>query len=123
MAPLILSRTTGGPGAHARAGDSAHNASKVLSQRKIRPLYTVQGAMSNAPTVVYTPQGPTFWTSVRDRSTFSRRGSFSNGETMSRNSLVSLLSAALLCCGLPALAQKSSCGENGNEVVDANCNS
>src|SRR5258708_1381909 len=76
-------------------------------------------AMSGAPTVVYTPQGPTLWTSARDRSTFSRRGSFSNGETMSRNSLVSLLSAALLSCGLPALAQKSSSGDKGKELVDA----
>ena len=79
--------------------------------------------MSDAPSVVYTPQGPTLWTSVRDRSTFSRRRSFSNGETMSRNSLVSLLSAALLCCGLPAWAQKSSSGDKGKELVDAHCNS
>src|SRR5438132_9936603 len=42
MAPLIVSRTTGGPGAHARAGNSAHTASKALSQRKIRPPKPVQ---------------------------------------------------------------------------------
>ena len=42
---------------------------------------------------------------------------------MSRNSLVSLLSAALLCCGLPAWAQKSSSGDKGKELVDAHCNS
>src|SRR6266581_8326224 len=42
MAPLIVSRTTGGPGAHARAGDSAHIASKALPQRKIRPPKPVQ---------------------------------------------------------------------------------
>src|SRR5204863_9020496 len=122
IAPLIVSRGTGGSAALARAGNSAHSASKALSQRKIRPQYTVQGATSDAPSVVYTPQGPTLWTSVRDRSTFSRRGSFSNGETMSRNSLVSLLSAALLCCGLPVWGQKSS-GDKGKELVDAHCNS
>src|SRR5437773_10955757 len=78
--------------------------------------------MSGAPRVSLYPTAWTLWTSVRDRSTFSRRRSFSNGETMSRKSLLSLLSAALLCCGLPAWAQKSS-GDNGKELVDAHCNS
>ena len=42
---------------------------------------------------------------------------------MSKKSLVSLVSAALLCCGLPAWAQKSSSADKGKELVDAHCNS
>src|SRR5260370_383243 len=37
IAPLIVSRTTGGAGAHARTGHSAPSASKTLCQRKIIP--------------------------------------------------------------------------------------
>src|SRR5882672_10016520 len=71
MAPLIVSRTTGGPGAHARTGDSAHSASNALSQRKIRPQSPYSRAMSSAPSVSLYLAGRTLWTSVRDRSTFS----------------------------------------------------
>src|SRR5260370_35824735 len=42
---------------------------------------------------------------------------------MSKKSFVSLVSAALLCCGLPAWAQKSSSADKGKELVDAHCNS
>ena len=42
---------------------------------------------------------------------------------MSKKSFVSLVSAALLCCGLPAWAQKSSSADKGKELVDTHCNS
>src|SRR6266508_2661219 len=63
MAPLIVSRTTG--------GDSAHSASKTLSQRKIFPIDSFCRAMSGALSVSLYPAGRTLWTSVRDRSTFT----------------------------------------------------
>ncbi len=42
---------------------------------------------------------------------------------MSKKSLVSLASAALLCGVLPAWAQKSASADKGKELVDAHCNS
>jgi virginiamycin B lyase len=42
---------------------------------------------------------------------------------MSRTSLLSLVSTAVLCCALPAWAQKSSSEGKGKELADAHCNS
>src|SRR5881628_880228 len=85
-------------------------------------------AMSGALSVSLYPAGRTLWTSVRDRSTFTGGKTskpspgYSNGETMSKKSLLSLIAAALLCSALPALSQNLPEGK-GKEIAAAKCNS
>src|SRR6266852_3126169 len=137
MAPLMVSKATGGPGAHARTGESAHSASKTLSQRKICPQQPVQARDERRSMRSLYPAGPDPL-DFRPRSQYLHRRKnkqakpvtlyfdapqgasvlFLNGETMSRKSLLSLVSAALLCFALPAWAQKSSSEGKGKELAD-----
>src|SRR5207247_9411488 len=83
---------------------------------------------SGALSVSLSPAGRTLWTSVRDRSTFTGGKTskpspgYSNGETMSKKSLLSLIAAAFLCSALPALSQNLPEGK-GKEIAAAKCNS
>src|SRR6266545_1492615 len=103
MAPLIVSRTTGGPGAHARTGDSAHSASKTLSQRKIFPIDSFCRAMSGALSVSLYPAGRTLWTSVRDRSTFTGGKTSKPSPVFQRRNHVEKISSFLDCSRLAVL--------------------
>src|SRR5258707_2539157 len=110
MAPLIVSRTTGGPGAHARTGESAHSASKALSQRSIFRIGSFCRTMSGTPSVAHTGLPPAFAVTCAKQ------------RTRNVSKLPSLVAAVLFCSALPARSQELPEGK-GEEMVEAQCTS
>src|SRR5712692_11044792 len=147
MAPLIVSSTTGAPAVWARAGHNVHVAIKTLYQRKFSPVVSLprdERRSKCSPYGVCSVALSRGGRAARDRSTFIGRrtskpnpltlywrgpkhaarcrGSFSNGDTMSRKSLLSLMAVASLCSALPAWSQNLPEGK-GKEIAADKCSS